>query len=200
MAGLVRVVKRERIEPPSRTARRFAPGIATPLRAGGARRRVAMRRYFLVKGGVPPFTLSPRSRGQRTECAAIYSCWLGSASTRERRSSGRHGGAQARERRPPVGTARRRRADGVQLSYGVSPTSTTALVEVRAAVPTIPMFDVRPVRCASRSGAGPHRENWPLAWRSVVGAGFALPRDAGRRPALHVPVILRGWRYAGSQP
>ena len=23
-----------------------------------------------------------------------------------------------------------------------------------------------------------------LAWRSVIGAGFALPRDAGRRPAL----------------
>ena len=29
-----------------------------------------------------------------------------------------------------------------------------------------------------------------LAWRSVVGAGFALPRDAGRRPALQVPRLF----------
>ena len=32
-----------------------------------------------------------------------------------------------------------------------------------------------------------------LAGGGVVGAGFALPRDAGQRPALHVPAILRGW-------
>ena len=107
MAGLVRVVKRERNEPPSRTARRFAPGIATPLRACGARRRVAMRRYFLVKGGVPPFTLSPRSRGQRTKFAAIsfFRAWLTAAHTRWRVGKTtppphRHGDAQERERRP----------------------------------------------------------------------------------------------------
>ena len=36
-----------------------------------------------------------------------------------------------------------------------------------------------------------------LAWRSVVGAGFALPRDAGRRPAFQaVPALLRGRRCA----
>ena len=29
-----------------------------------------------------------------------------------------------------------------------------------------------------------------LAWRSVVGAGFALPRDAGRRPALQAPRLF----------
>ena len=29
-----------------------------------------------------------------------------------------------------------------------------------------------------------------LAWRSVVGAGFALPRDAGRRPALQFPRLF----------
>ena len=35
------------------------------------------------------------------------------------------------------------------------------------------------------------------AWRGVIGAGFALPRDAGRRPALQaVPALLRGWRCA----
>ena len=42
------------------------------------------------------------------------------------------------------------------------------------------------------SGAG---RGWTLtlAWRSVIGAGFALPRDAGRRPALQaVPALLRG--------
>ena len=43
-------------------------------------------------------------------------------------------------------------------------------------------------RGAAGRGAGPHRENWPalhgvrLGWGGVVGAGFALPRDAGRRP------------------
>ena len=39
----------------------------------------------------PPFTLSPRSRGQRTKFAAI--CFFGSGSTCD--------GARARERRPP---------------------------------------------------------------------------------------------------
>ena len=47
-------------------------------------------------------------------------------------------------------------------------------------------------RCRSETGApampvgGPHRENWPAlhVGGGVVGAGFALTRDAGRRPAL----------------
>ena len=59
-----------------------------------------------------------------------------------------------------------------------------------------------PARCRSLARAmpvgGPHRENWPAlhgspgdgrsrpsasCWhRRVIGAGFALPRDAGRRP------------------
>ena len=45
-----------------------------------------MRRYFLVKGGVPPFTLSPRSRGQRTKFAAgsFFRAWLTAARTRWR--------------------------------------------------------------------------------------------------------------------
>ena len=35
------------------------------------------------------------------------------------------------------------------------------------------------------------------AWRSVVGAGFALTRDAGRRPALQaVPALHAWWRTA----
>ena len=33
-----------------------------------------------------------------------------------------------------------------------------------------------------------------LAWRRVIGPGFALPRDAGRRPALQaVPALFLGW-------
>ena len=47
----------------------------------------------------------------------------------------------------------------------------------------------------SREGA-----DLTLEWHSVIGAGFALPRDAGRRPALHVPALLLGWRYAVSRP
>ena len=46
-----------------------------------------------------------------------------------------------------------------------------------------------------------------LAGLGVTAAGLALPRDAGRRPALrenwpalHVGAILRGWRCVGSQP
>ena len=36
-----------------------------------------------------------------------------------------------------------------------------------------------------------------LAWRGVVGAGFALPRDADRRSAFQaVPALLLGRRYA----
>ena len=59
----------------------------------------------------------------------------------------------------------------------------------------------------------PLRENWPevgvpsrpralaLLAAGVIGAGFALPRDAGRRPALQaVPALLRGWRCAISRP
>ena len=41
-----------------------------------------------------------------------------------------------------------------------------------------------------------------LAWRSVVGTGFALPRDAGRRPALRFArrPALRGTRRDGNRP
>ena len=48
----------------------------------------------------------------------------------------------------------------------------------------------------SRSRAmpvGDRRSTVRLAWRSVVGAGFALPRDAGRRPARSIGVAQRCW-------
>ena len=35
-----------------------------------------------------------------------------------------------------------------------------------------------------------------LAWRNVIGAGFALPRDAGRRPALRCRAPSRPQGYA----
>ena len=53
-----------------------------------------------------------------------------------------------------------------------------------------------PARCRSETGAPAVR----LAWRSVVGAGFALPRGADRRSALPaVPALLRGRRFAPSR-
>ena len=119
----------------SRTARRFAPGfrsaaraarrprsgrgwgrgtrlptapgsgIGTPLRAVGALRRVPIRLCQFVKGGVPPFTLSPRSRGRRTRrFAAISFCAQSDAPTHrkgsaygERRCSHRHRSRNAGE-------------------------------------------------------------------------------------------------------
>ena len=64
-----------------------------------------------------------------------------------------------------------------------------------------------PARCRSETGAPRRpRDSSRLAMRGfaavrlagggVVGAGFALPRDAGRRPALHVPVLHAWWRTA----
>ena len=49
-----------------------------------------------------------------------------------------------------------------------------------------------PARCRSETGAP--RE---IGGASVVGAGFALPRDAGRRPALHVGLARRSVVGAG---
>ena len=47
----------------------------------------------------------------------------------------------------------------------------------------------------SREGA-----DLTLAGRGVIGAGFALPRDAGRRPALHVLALFLRRRDAVSRP
>ena len=58
--------------PRCRSARRFAPGIETSLRACGARRQVPICSCFFVKGGVPPFhTFPPDTRaanGVRCHC------------------------------------------------------------------------------------------------------------------------------------
>ena len=104
--------------PPFRTARRFAPGIETPLRAGGALRRVPMHQCLLfVKGGArpgasPPFhTFPPVTRAPNLRFAAICFLALGGTQAglthiadreeaRERLgtpTSGRHRGPQGRE-------------------------------------------------------------------------------------------------------
>ncbi len=54
------------------------------------------------------------------------------------------------ERRPPVGTARRRRANHVLPTGGMSRTCTAAPVEVPVAVRTMPLFEVRLARRAVR--------------------------------------------------
>ena len=64
--------------PRSRTARRFAPGIGTPWRASGARRRVPIRSCLLVKGGMPqgmpPFhTFPPITRAANKVCCHEHS-------------------------------------------------------------------------------------------------------------------------------
>ena len=59
--------------PPFRSARRFAPQTETPLRAIGARRRVPVCRFFLVKGGNPLSHFLPKPRtanGVRCHCLA----------------------------------------------------------------------------------------------------------------------------------
>ena len=67
-------------------------------------RRLASRSEGERGGGGPPFTLSPRNRGQRTEFAAIVCCALGSTPPAQN-----HGDM---ERRPvlPVGASDRHRA------------------------------------------------------------------------------------------
>ncbi len=73
--------------------------------------------------------------------------------------------AQARERRPPVGTARRRRAAGKDPEFGGgSPLGRDPGVQRHPDGCVVHAF-----RCASRGDAGPHRENWPEVWRFLPG-------------------------------
>ena len=105
------------------------------------------------------------------------------------RSAAGAGNADLRSAQPAAGGR-----NCVQLSCGVSPTSTTALVEVRVAVRTIPLFDVRPVRCAARSvadrrSAFPDRRRYPdrrRTRRTCTFAGTDL-RSAFPRLAATIP-------------
>ena len=63
-------------------------------------------------------------------------------------------------------------------------------VGVPQAVPAIRAVGDTRSRCAAR-GAVP--TGGRRSWGGVVGAGFALPRDAGRRPALHAGRDLGGY-------
>ena len=134
-------------------ARRCAPRIETPLRASGARRRVPIPGFVFVKGGVPPFTLSPRSRGQRTSSLPLFfarsakrhslsrHAGQGTPTRRTGPTSDRHHGVQARERRPPVGTARRRRAAGRTPPPRMTPLSAGTQTTRRARDSGAPVSD-----------------------------------------------------------
>ena len=65
------------LSPRSRTARRSAPAIETSLPACGGAAASSDWSLLIVKGGVPPFTLSPRSRGQRTSSLPFLSSGQG---------------------------------------------------------------------------------------------------------------------------
>ena len=118
--------------PPFRTARRFAPGIETPLRAGGALRRVPMHQGLLfVKGGraslshFPPghAGVEPSVRHHLFSRARRYTGGPNAhrrprEEARERLGtpvSDRHRGPEGRERRPADG-------EGVRPGTG-TPTS-----------------------------------------------------------------------------
>ena len=137
-------------------------------------------------------------RGRRRSLAAALSLRLGSGPRRE--SSRRLASAPTRPygplcRAPPGELPRGRRS----LAYrptAISPSGVRA--QRSGAIPTVGFCTDAALRAA---GAGPHRENCPhdrallhtlaghekdpaltLTWHSVTSAGFALPRDAGRRP------------------
>ena len=101
------------------------------------------------------------------------------------------------ERRPPVGTARRRRANHVLPTGGMFRTCTTAPAEVPVAVRTTPLFKVRLVRCAARSGAD-QRSAFPCL--RVALHGGVRPRlapsvtPAANRVRCHC--FLRAQQYA----
>ena len=123
----------------------------------------------------------------------------------------RHHDAPARERRPPVGTAARSAANsavlieqGVRHSRRYGAPSSALVSRSRACRPETGAPLSRAILRSRGSRVGLHFHSkggaaLTLAGGGVVGAGFALPRDAGRRPALHVGVILRGWGCVGSQ-
>ena len=90
------------------------------------------------------------------------------------------------ERRPPVGTrwplasARRIGKWRRGSPLGTCPTGRTLVI-------------------GSARSPRPHEKGvaLTLAGPGVIGAGFALPRDAGRRPAFQaVPALLRSWQCA----
>ena len=93
------------------------------------------------------------------------------------------------ERRSPTGIARERETRtndaAPRQSHGHEPTHRqphriTWSMERRS-----PTGIARERETCTDVAAPRQRSTVRLGWRSVVGAGFALPRDAGRRPALH---------------
>ena len=108
------VGRRKKIGTEQRTRGRsgaLRAGIATPLRALGARRRVPIRRrHFCERGSSPfhTFLLISRSANKVRCHQSLLLAWCCAV---------RPHGMQARERRPPVGTAARSAADGVNAEW-----------------------------------------------------------------------------------
>ena len=114
------------LSPRSRTARRFAPAPEPPGASRRNRNSLARLRrasassdwslLFCERGESPLSHIPPKTRAANgVRCRQFFRAWLTAADTRWRTGKTtpppyRHGDAQARERRPPVGTARRRRA------------------------------------------------------------------------------------------
>ena len=135
----------------------------------------------------------------------------GAAFTLARRSVSGAGFALPRDARP-------HREDWPEVGVPRRPRASSRISDTRVRSREIGVAQRRrcrfraPARCRSETGAPSRpRASSPsairgsaavrLAWHSVVGAGFALPRDAGQRPALQaVPAILLGQRYAVSLP
>ena len=95
------------VGPRPQTARRFAPGIETPLRAFGAQRRVPIRLLLIVKGGNPLSHFPPKSPAANRRFAAI--CFLltqqytarSPAPTQRSRSAGQSSRWRPSDRRRP---------------------------------------------------------------------------------------------------
>ena len=173
-----------------RFAQRCRPEVGVPLPArhrarGGTRRDASpggsLRAPKVKGGGGPPFTLSPRSRRQRTEFAAI--CLLRARQYATRAESRGHGASVSdrhrMERRSPTGIARERETsadDGAPYrrewrtpcSIGIAPSA-----RLRRAVPTRGRRSLacappspwgHPPRCVARrlaSRSEGERGRWP---------------------------------------
>ena len=100
---------------------------------------------------------------------------------------------EARERRPPVGTARRRRANHVLPTGGMSRTCTATPVELPVAVRTIPLFEVRLARRATARLCRPE-VGVPVPARRRAPRHFP-PGHAGSEQSS-LPLFLRARQYA----
>ena len=156
-----------RTETPEREPDSQPSWLETPL--PGARRRVPIGRYLLVKGENPPFHTFPRNRRQRTMFAAMSFLRVRQFVIRDCATGTGKVGAPVFTP-PPGGLA------------SIAPRSGAKLPSLFPAC-----------RCAlERRSSGPHRENWPASLpRGERNSRTSFPvcrsaqqarRDATRRP------------------